>query len=124
MAKAGRIAGADSAGSARFKRILQTAHPWIGLPLAIPSFFSGISASALLLQREILAYSVPAASAQGEPAPLMQIIAAAQEAAPANATPRSIVPALYAGAPTTINFDTGGRPPRTLVHVDPVSLEV
>jgi len=124
MAKAGRVAGADSAGWARFKRILQTVHLWMGLLLAIPIVVIGISGSALLLQREILAWSVPAASAEGEPAPLLQVIAAAQTAAPEGATPRSIVPSLYAGAPTTINFDTGGRPPRTLVHVDPVSLEV
>ena len=65
-----------------------------------------------------------AATADGKQAPLVRMIEAAAKAAPENATARSIVPSLYAGAPTTINFDSGGRPPRTLVHVDPVSLEV
>lgn len=123
MAKVGRTGGAES-GRWRFKRMLQTVHLWMGLLLAIPIIVIGVSGSALLLQREILAYSVPAASADGEHAPLVQMIAAAEKAAPENATARSIVPSLYAGAPTTINFDTGGRPPRSLVHIDPVSLEI
>jgi uncharacterized iron-regulated membrane protein len=116
--------GGRTTGNGRFKRVLQTVHLWMGLVLAIPIIVIGLSGSALLLQREILDYSVPAASADGEPAPLVQMIAAAEKAAPDNATARSIVPSLYAGAPTTINFDSGGRPPRTRVHIDPVSLEV
>jgi uncharacterized iron-regulated membrane protein len=119
MAQAGRVTT-----GARFKRILQTVHLWMGLVLAVPIILIGVSGSALLLQREILAYSIPAATADGEHASLAQIIAAAETAAPENTTPRSIVLPPYAGAPTTINFDSGGRPPRTLVHVDPVSLEV
>lgn len=119
MAKGGR-----TNGSGRVKRILQTVHLWMGLVLAIPIIVIGLSGSALLLQREMLAYSVPAATADGEHESLARIISAAQSAAPENTTPRSIVLPAYAGAPTTINFDTGGRPPRTLVHVDPVSLEV
>lgn len=119
MAQAGRITS-----GARAKRILQTVHLWMGLLLAIPIILIGLSGSALLLQREILAYSIPAATADGEHESLARIVAAAQAAAPENTTPRSIVLPPYAGAPTTINFDTGGRPPRTLVHVDPVSLEV
>jgi uncharacterized iron-regulated membrane protein len=119
MAKVGR-----TAGSGRFKRTLQTVHLWMGLLLAIPIIVIGLSGSALLLQREILAYQIPAATADGERHPLARMIAAAQTAAPENTTPRSIVLSQYAGAPTTINFDTGGRPPRTLVHVDPVSLDV
>jgi uncharacterized iron-regulated membrane protein len=96
----------------------------MGLLLAIPIIVIGLSGSGLLLQREILAYSVPAATAEGQPAALVQMIAAAAKAAPENATARSILPSLYPGAPTSINFDNGGRPPRTRVHIDPVSLEV
>ena len=118
MAKAGRT------GSGRFKHALQTIHLWLGLLLAIPIIIIGLSGSALLLQREILAYSVPAATAEGQRATLEDLVAAAQKAAPENATPRSIVPPAYTGAPTTINFDMNGRPPRTRVHVDPVSGEV
>ncbi len=83
MAKIGR-----TAGNGRFKRTLQTVHLWMGLLLAIPIIVIGLSGSALLLQREILAYSVPAASADGEHAPLMQMIAAAEKAAPENTTPQ------------------------------------
>jgi uncharacterized iron-regulated membrane protein len=92
--------------------------------MAIPIIVIGLSGSGLLLQREIQAYHVPAATAEGERAPLAQMIAAAQKAAPENATPRSIVMPAYASSPVTINFDSGGRPPRSLVHVDPVSLEI
>jgi len=111
-------------GSGRFKRALQTVHLWLGLLLAIPIIMIGLSGSALLLQREILAYSVPAPTAQGQQAKLEDLVASAQKAAPENATVRSIVPPAYAGAPTTINFDMSGRQPRTRVHVDPVSGEV
>jgi uncharacterized iron-regulated membrane protein len=111
-------------GNGRFKRVLQTVHLWLGLLLAIPIIIIGLSGSALLLQREILAYAVPAAEAEGQHAPLSQALVSAQKAAPENATPRSIILPAYAGAPTTINFDTNGRPPRTRIHVDPVSGEV
>ena len=113
-----------TSGNGRFKRILQTIHLWMGLLVAIPIIVIGLSGSGLLLQREILAYSVPAATAAGEQASLVEMIAAAAKAAPENATARSILLSLYAGAPTSINFDNDGRPPRTRVHVDPVSLEV
>jgi uncharacterized iron-regulated membrane protein len=111
-------------GNGRFKRVLQTIHLWMGLITAIPIIVIGLSGSALLLQREILAYSVPGASADGDHASFVQMIAAASKAAPENTTARSIVPSLYEGRPTTINFDTDGQAPRMRVHVDPVSLEV
>lgn len=115
---------AGRSGNGRFKRVLQTVHLWLGLLLGIPIIIIGLSGSALLLQREILAYSVPAATASGQPAPLAEALASAQKAAPENATPRSIILPQSAGAPTTINFDMNGRPPRTRIHVDPVSGEV
>jgi uncharacterized iron-regulated membrane protein len=118
MAKTGRT------GGGRVKRVLQTVHLWLGLLLAIPIIVIGLSGSALLLQREILANSVPAATAEGQSVPLETLVAAAAKAAPENATARSIVLAAYPGAPTTINFDMNGRQPRTRVHVDPVSGEV
>lgn len=123
MAGNGRTAGEDS-GRRSFKRILQTVHLWMGLILAIPIIVIGISGSGLLLQREILAYQVPPATVDGERASLAQIVAAAQTAVPENATARSIVMPAYGSSPVTVNFDSGGRPPRSLVHVDPVSLEV
>jgi uncharacterized iron-regulated membrane protein len=115
---------AGRSGNGRFKGVLQTVHLWLGLLLAIPIIIIGLSGSGLLLQREILALSVPSATAEGEHAPLVEIIAAATKAAPENATARSVIPPPYAGFPTTVNFDTDGRPPRHQVHIDPVSLEV
>ena len=111
-------------GGGRFKRALQTVHLWLGLLLAIPIIIIGLSGSGLLLQREILAFSVPSATADGEHAPLVEIIVAATKAAPENATARSVILPPYAGYPTTVNFDTNGRPPRHQVHIDPVSLDV
>ena len=119
MTKVGR-----TSGNGRFKRVLQTIHLWVGLIIAIPMIVIGLSGSGLLLQREVLAYSVPAATAQGEPASYVQMIAAAQKVVPDNVSARSILPSLYAGAPTSISFDNAGGPPRTRVHVDPVSLEI
>jgi uncharacterized iron-regulated membrane protein len=111
-------------GGGHIKRVLQTVHLWLGLLLAIPIIMIGLSGSALLLQREILEHSVPAATAQGQRAPLEILISAAAKAVPDNATARSIELPAYEGAPTTVGFDVNGRPPRTRVHVDPVSGEV
>ena len=99
-------------------------HLWLGLLLAIPIIIIGLSGSGLLLQREILAFSVPSGDGRRRARASVEIIAAAQKAAPENATPRSMVLPPYAGYPTTMNFDTNGRPPRHQVHVDPVSLDV
>src|SRR6185503_1144923 len=107
-----------------FKRGLQTIHLWLGLILAIPIIVIGVSGSALLLQREILANAIPAATAAGEAQSLVRIIESAATAAPENTTPRSIVLPNGSRAPATVQFDTSGRPPRTLVYVDPASLEV
>jgi uncharacterized iron-regulated membrane protein len=123
MATYRRTAGDDSSRRS-FKRILQTIHLWMGLIMALPIILIGISGSGLLLQREILAYQVPAATPDGPQASLAQIIAAAQTTAPENATARNIVMPVYASSPVTVTFDTSGRPPRSLVHVDPVSLEI
>src|SRR6266436_5140593 len=102
----GRIA-VDGARWRAFKRGLQTVHLWLGLILGIPIIVIGLSGSALLLQREILSYSIPAATASGPQASLTRMIAAA-----------------HAGAPATVQFDFANRPPRSVVYVDPVSLAV
>ncbi len=119
----GRIA-VEGARWRAFKRGLQTVHLWLGLILGIPIIVIGLSGSALLLQREILSYSIPAATASGPQASLTRMIAAAQAGAPANATPRNIVLPPRAGAPATVQFDFANRPPRSVVYVDPVSLAV
>src|SRR5260370_40477359 len=63
-----------------FRRVLQTIHLWVGLILAIPIILIGLSGSALLLQREILSLSVPAASATGQSQSIARIVASAQSA--------------------------------------------
>ena len=107
-----------------FKHGLQTVHLWLGLILAIPIIVIGVSGSALLVQREILANSIPAATASGPSQPLTRIIGAATSAAPQDATPRSIVLPNGFRMPATVQFDFAGRPPRSLVYVDPASLNV
>src|SRR6185295_1923149 len=124
MEKSLRPVPVDGATWRAFKRGLQTIHLWLGLILALPIIVIGISGSALLLQREILANSVPAATATGQSQSLTRIIAAAASAAPQNATPRSIVLPDGRGEPARVQFDFAGRPPRSLVYVDPASLDV
>src|SRR5260221_9672310 len=103
---------------------LQTIHLWTGLVLSIPLILIGLSGSALIMQREVLAHSVPAANATGERQSIANIIAAAQPAMPDSAAARVDLPATV-GYPAAVLFPTNGRPARTIaVYVDPVSLRV
>jgi uncharacterized iron-regulated membrane protein len=107
-----------------FRSTLQTIHLWTGLVLSIPLVLIGLSGSALLVQREILAHSVPAASAKGERQSIAAIIAAAQPALPDLTAARVDLPSA-AGYPAAVLFPTADRPARTIaVYVDPVSLKV
>ncbi|HYM04021.1 MAG TPA: PepSY-associated TM helix domain-containing protein, partial [Stellaceae bacterium] len=104
--------------------VLQTIHLWTGLIVAIPLILIGLSGSALIVQREILIHSVPAATAQGERQSVAAIIAAAQPALPNLTAARVDLPA-SAGYPAAVLFPTNERPARTIaVYVDPVSLKV
>ena len=77
-----QVEAATKARPRAFRRVLQTIHLWVGLILAIPIILIGLSGSALLLQREILSLSVPAASATGQSQSIARIVASAQSAEP------------------------------------------
>src|SRR5258706_6188393 len=107
-----------------FRRALQTIHLWVGLILAIPIILIGLSGSALLLQREILSLSIPAASATGESQSIARIIASAQSAEPTVRANSVELPA-SPGRPAAVQFQISNRPQRTMeVYVDPISLKV
>jgi uncharacterized iron-regulated membrane protein len=108
----------------KIRSVLQTIHLWTGLALAIPLILIGLSGSALILQREILVHSVPAATAEGKRQSVAAIIAAAQPALPDLTAARVDLPS-SAGYPAAVLFPTNERPARTIaVYVDPVSLRV
>ena len=89
-----------------FRKGLIQVHLWFALILALPMVVIGISGSALLLQREILAASIPNGTA-GTPRPVPSIIAAAQRATRANMVPsRYELPARDGGA-STVRFSPG-----------------
>src|SRR5258706_6311594 len=107
-----------------FRRALQTIHLWMGLILAIPIILIGLSGSALLLQREILSLSIPAASATGESQSIARIIASAQSAEP-DLRANSVELPASPGRPASVQFQISNRPHRTMeVYVDPISLKV
>jgi len=102
---------------------LQFLHLWAGLILALPLIVIGLSGSALLLQREILAASIPHAPGEGAVRNYAEMVAAA-EAVPGfetmNAIRLTVPPA--EGWPATVRMRTAGS--ETDVFIDPVSLEV
>ena len=107
-----------------FRRFLQTIHRWVGLILAIPIILIGLSGSALLVQREILRLSIPAATAIGQSQSIARIVAAAQSAEP-NLRANSVELPTARGRPAVVQFQISNRPPRAMeVYVDPVSLKV
>ena len=112
------------ASARAFRRFLQTIHLWVGLILAIPIILIGLSGSALLVQREILRLSIPAASATGQSQSIARIVASAQTAEP-NLRANSVELPSSPGRPALVQFQISNRPPRALeVYVDPVSLKV
>jgi uncharacterized iron-regulated membrane protein len=85
----------------------------------------GISGSALVLQREILARSAPAASSNGERKPIPAIIAAAQSAAPKGRVATRVDLPSAPGRPAAVRFSPSGKETCELdFYVDPVSLKV
>src|SRR5690242_8408464 len=100
-------------GWSSVRSTLQTIHLWTGLALSVPLILIGLSASALILQREILARSVPAASAQGGRQSVASIVAAAQPAMPDLTAARVDLPTT-AGYPAAVLFPTTERPVRTI----------
>src|SRR5258708_14294014 len=74
----GQVEAATQGRPRAFRRVLQTVHLWVGLILSIPIILIGLSGSALLVQREILRWSIPTVSGAGESQPIARIVAAAQ----------------------------------------------
>jgi uncharacterized iron-regulated membrane protein len=109
-----------------FRRALLKVHLWTALLLAIPIVIIGISGSALLLQREILRASVPAAMAPGTPHRIEDIIAAARRSPPPHGGSVSLVQlAETSSRPVAVRFVPAhaGAPDFDL-YIDPVSLRV
>ncbi|HXJ02871.1 MAG TPA: PepSY-associated TM helix domain-containing protein [Micropepsaceae bacterium] len=108
-----------------FRNGLVQVHLWFALMLALPMIVIGISGSALLLQREILAASIPSAGTQGKTQPIANIIAAAQRAAPAGMVPSRYELPARDGAASTVRFSPATEEgPKRDVYVDPVSLKI
>jgi uncharacterized iron-regulated membrane protein len=108
-----------------FRKGLVKVHLWLAIVLSLPIVVIGISGSALLLQREILARSAPAATALGERKPIPDIVAAAQKSAPPNTTAKRVDLPASAGRPVSVRFGVREEgKPETDVYVDPVSLAV
>ena len=107
-----------------FRRVLQTIHLWVGLILSIPIILIGLSGSALLVQREILSWSVPTVSSTGENQSIASMVAAAQASVPTLRANSVELPSSR-GRPALVQFQFANRPPRNIeVYVDPVSLKV
>src|SRR5215813_1267455 len=87
-----------------FRRTLQTIHLWVGLILCLPIIAIGLSGSALLVQRQIQLYSLPAASATGIYQPLARMIEAAQTAVAPGIRPNQLELPLASGWPATVQF--------------------
>ena len=108
-----------------FRRALQTIHLWVGLILCLPIIAIGLTGSALLVQRYIQIYSVPAASSAGTYQPLARMVEAAQAAVATGIKANQVELPLARGWPATVQFVMARQPVRTMaVYVDPVSLEV
>ena len=108
-----------------FRRVLQTIHLWVGLILAIPIILIGLSGSALLLQREILRWSIPTVSSVGESQSIARMVAAAQASVDPTLRANSVELPSSRGRPALVQFQFANRPPRNMeVYVDPVSLKV
>ena len=108
-----------------FRNGLMQVHLWLALILCLPMIVIGISGSALLLQREILAASIPSAGTSGEQRPIPLIVVAAQAAAPAGMVASRVELPRSAGAASSVRFKPRkGEGAVIDVYVDPVSLKI
>ena len=107
----------------KFKQAVRTIHLWMGIALCLPMILIGLSGSALLLQRQILWLSAPAASATGTPQSYARIIEAAE--ASQNVKANWLEIPRVRGQAAAVQFIVSFRPNRTVeVLVDPVSLKL
>jgi len=107
-----------------FRNGLMQVHLWLALVSCLPMVVIGISGSGLLLQREILARSMPAATATGPQRSIPEIVAAAAKAAPATMTASRVELARAQGSPATVRFHPKEEGSEIDYYVDPVSLQV
>ena len=106
-----------------FRKGLLKVHLWLAIILSLPLVLIGLSGSALLLQREILAHSQPTATG-GDRKSLPDIIAAAQQAAGSGLAPKRVDLPASSGHPTTVRFSPSTEGPERDFYVDPGSLKV
>lgn len=100
-------------------------HLWLALILFLPMAVIGVSGSALLLQREILARSAPGAAAPGPRKPIPDIVAAAVREAPQDMTANRIELPRNDRASAAVRFTPKEEGAASIdVFVDPVSLKV
>lgn len=103
---------------------LQTIHLWMGLIIALPLVAIGVSGSVLLVQREMVTASVPAATATGTRQSLVSIMEVARKTQPDARLTRVLVP-VRDGEAAAVRLQTVERPLRANdVYVDPVSLQI
>ena len=108
-----------------FRDGLLQVHLWLALILCVPMIVIGISGSALLLQREILAGSIPSVGTPGQSQPIPNIIAAAQRAAPANMRPNRFELPARNGAASVVRLSPSTEGGASVdIYVDPVSLKI
>jgi uncharacterized iron-regulated membrane protein len=97
----------------------------MAIALCIPITLIGISGSALLLQREILAASVPRAAATGEKQTIARIVAAAQAHAPPGMITDHVDLPTAEGASAVVQVGKPGQEQgKVAIYVDPVSLKI
>lgn len=107
------------------RSFLQTAHLWLALVLSLPIVVIGLTGSALLLQREILVYSIPRAHAPGEQQPIPAIVEAAKSAALPGTHPVRFDLPKRPGYASAVRFSPAGENANEReVFVDPVSLQI
>jgi uncharacterized iron-regulated membrane protein len=100
-------------------------HLWLALILCLPMVIIGISGSGLLLQRELLVRSVPAATATGQRHTIPEIVAAAAKAAPATMAANRVERARAQGSPAVVRFHPkNGTGAEFDYYIDPVSLRI
>src|SRR4051812_4667942 len=108
-----------------FRSGLLQVHLWLALVLCLPMIIIGISGSALLLQREILAASLPSPGAAGQQRPIAAIVAAAQRGAPAGMVANRVELPPSAGKAITVRFKPrAGEGASVDIYVDPASLKI
>ncbi len=114
-----------------FRNVLQKLHLWVGLALAIPFILIGVTGSIIIALTYQPALSEPAATAQGEIAPIARILAAAQASVPEGYEATTVVLPPSEGRPAAVQvgLPSGQRPADRnlqglIVYVDPVSAEV